>query len=68
MLVFKEQINSLGHLVSGTPILSLTDKIKALMKLKPPTNMKEVRHFLGLTGYYQKFICNYVDITYPLNC
>ena len=33
-----------------------------------PTNIKEVRHFLGLTGYYQNFICNYADITHPLNC
>ena len=33
-----------------------------------PTNIKDVRHFLRLTGYYQKFICNYTDIVHPLNC
>ena len=49
-------------------ILPLANKIEALMKLKPPTNIKEVRHFLRLTGYYWKFICNYIDIAYPLNC
>ena len=38
------------------------------MKLKPPTIVKEVRHFFGLTGYYIKFICKYLDITHPLNC
>ena len=38
------------------------------MTLKSPMNIKEVRHFLGLTSYYQKFICNYVDIMHPLNC
>ena len=65
---FKEQIHYLGDLLSGTSILPLTDKIEALMKLKPPTNSKEVRHFLGLTGYYRKFICNYSDIAHPLNC
>ena len=68
MLIFKEQIHCLGHLVSGTSILPLTDKIEALMKLKPSTNIKEVRHFLVLTSYYRKFICNYLDITHPLNC
>ena len=33
---FKEQINYLGHLVSGNSILPFMDKIEALMKLKPP--------------------------------
>ena len=66
--VFKEQIHYLGHLVSGTSILPLANKIETLMKLKPPANIKEVRHFLALTGYCHRFICNYVDIAYPLNC
>ena len=65
---FKKQIHYLGHLVSGMSILPLADKIEVLMKLKPPTNIKEVRHFLGLTGYYQKFLCNYAGIAYPPNC
>ena len=65
---FKEQIHYLDHLVSGTSILPLAVKIVVLMKCKPPSNVKEVRHSLGLTGYYCKFICNYIDIAYPLNC
>ena len=58
---FKEQIHYLGQLVIGMSILPLVDKVEVLMKLIPPTNIKEVRHFLDLTGYYHKF-------TYPLNC
>ena len=65
---FKKQIQYLSHLVSGTSILPLADKIEALMNLKPPTNIKEVRNFLSLTGYYRKFICNYTDIAHPQNC
>ena len=65
---FKNQIHYLGHLASEMSILPLADKIEALMKLKPPPNVKEVRHFLGLTGYCHKFICTYADIAYPLNC
>ena len=53
---FKEQIHYLGHLVSGTSILPCANKIEVLMKLKLPTNIKDVRYFLGLTGYYWKFI------------
>ena len=48
-------------------ILPHADKIEALIKLKPPTNIKEVRHFLGLTGYYCKCVSNYAYIAYPLN-
>ena len=67
MLILKEQIHYLGHLVSGMSILPLANKIEALMKLKPPTNKKEVRHVLRLRGYYWKFIDNYVHIMHPLN-
>ena len=68
MLIFEEQIHYLGHLVSGTSILPLADKIEVLMKLKPPMNIKEVRHFPGLMAYYRKFICNHADIAHSLNC
>ena len=67
-LFFKEQIHYLGHLVSGNSIPPLMDKIEALMKLNPPTDIKEVRHFLSFTGYYRKFICNCSDMAHPLNC
>ena len=66
-LFFKEQIYYLGLLVRGTSILPLANKTEVFMKLKSPTNIKEVRHFLGLTGYYQKLICNCADITHLLN-
>ena len=36
---FEEQVHYLGHLVSGTAILPLADKIEALIKLKPLTNI-----------------------------
>ena len=39
---FKEQIDYQGHLVSGNSILPLMNKIESL-KLKPPTNIKEVK-------------------------
>ena len=67
-LFFKEQIHYLGHLVCGASILPLTNKIEALIKLKLPTNIQEVRCFLALKGYYEKLKYNYVYIAHPLNC
>ena len=64
----KKIIHYLDCLVSGTSILPLADKIKPLMKFQPPINVKDIRHFLGLTGYYCTFISNYADIAYLLNC
>ena len=61
----KEQIHYLGHVVSGTSIPPLADKIEGLIKLKVPTNIKQVRHLLGLKGYYQEFICSCADILHP---
>ena len=39
-LFFKEQIHYLGHLLSGTSILTLADKIEVLVNLKPPQALK----------------------------
>ena len=65
---FKEKIHNLGHLVSGMSILPLANKTEAFMRLKSPANIKEVRHFLRLTGFNSKIICNYADFMHPLNC
>ena len=49
------------------PFFQLPLKL-TLVKLKLPPHIEEVTHFLGLTGYYQNFACNYADIMHPLNC
>ena len=41
-------------------------KIKVIIDQKPPVNPKQIRIFLGKTGYYRKFIRHYLDITYPM--
>ena len=50
------QVNYLGHVVSSKGVLTDPDKIKALFLLEEPQNVEQVRSFLGLVGYYRKFI------------
>ena len=56
----------LGHIVCKEGIKVDFTKIKIILDLKPPTNLKQVRVLLGHTGYYRKFIGHYSDMTYPL--
>ena len=62
----KKHIQYLGHLVSSEGIKPLEEKLQAMKDMPAPTNPKEVRQFLGLTGYYRKFVPRYSDIAKPL--
>lgn len=42
------------------------DKIKAIVEWSIPLNLCDLRRFLGLTGYYQKFVANYAPMAHPL--
>ena len=40
---------------------------RAISEMKPPTNQKGVREFLGMVGYYRKFISRFTDAARPMN-
>ena len=63
---FKKHIQYLGHLVSGDGIEPLPEKLEAVENMPPPKTPKEVRQFLGLIGYYRKFVPKFADIARPL--
>ena len=59
---FKAHVQYFGHLVSGKWIKPLPKNLKSIKKMPTPTTPKEIKHFLGLVGYYRKFIPRFVDI------
>ena len=75
---FKSHIQYLGHLISGEGIKPLPEKLESIKGMPPPTTPKEVKQFLGLVGYYRKFVPRLQGLTnclsgltsvrLPLNC
>ena len=63
---FKRHIQYLGHLVSENGFEPLPEKLEAIRKMPVPTTAKEVKQFLGLIGYYRKFVPRFSDISRPL--
>ena len=60
---FKKHIQYLGHLISADGIQPLPEKLKSIAKMPAPKNPKEVKQFLGLVGYYRKFVPRFADIS-----
>ena len=56
----------LGHIVSGEGIRVDNQKIKAMKNWKRPTTSTEIRSFLGLAGYYRRFVEGFFSIAAPL--
>ena len=53
---FKKHIQYLGHLISAEGIQPLPEKLERIAKIPAPKTPKEVKQFLGLVGYYRKFV------------
>ena len=63
---FSKDIQYLGHILSATAIRPLLSKTHVIKHMQPPTTPKQVRVFLGLVGYYKKFIKGFAKIAKPL--
>ena len=65
-LFFKQELHCLGHLLTTNGITLQSEKIKAISEMKLPKNQKNVREFLGMVGFYRKFINRFTDIARPM--
>ena len=58
----KKHIQYLGHIVSREGITPVPEKLESIRNILPPKTPKEVKQFLGLIGYYQKFVPRFSDL------
>ncbi|KAJ4816839.1 polyprotein [Rhynchospora pubera] len=61
-----KELEYLGHLITHNGIATDPSKVEAMVQWPTPTSVRQLRGFLGLTGYYRRFIKDYGTISKPL--
>ena len=62
----RSRIEYLGHIIDGDGLHPTDEKVTALKEAPPPTNLTELRSFLGIVNYYAKFLPNLATTLTPL--
>jgi hypothetical protein len=60
------EIKILGHTISQDGVSVDPEKVQEVMDWKPPTSVRQIRGFLGLVGYYRRFIPDFSRIAKPM--
>ncbi|XP_071650029.1 uncharacterized protein [Temnothorax longispinosus] len=63
----EREVEFLGHIFGGGFVRLSNEKIKAVQKFPKPKCRKDLQSFLGLTGYFRKFVLDYAIIARPLS-
>ncbi|PNX73285.1 retrotransposon-related protein [Trifolium pratense] len=61
-----KEVNFLGHVISSGGIAVDPAKVDAVLQWKTPESVTEIRSFLGLAGYYRRFIEGFSKLALPL--
>ena len=61
------QIKYLGHLISSRGVCILPDRVQAIEQYPAPKNLRGLRRFLGMVGFYARFIPGYSDVAVVLH-
>lgn len=59
--IAKPEVTYLGYVLGGGSIRPQVDKVQAILSCVPPTTKKSVRSFLGLSGWYRRFVPNFAS-------
>ena len=65
--IFRKEVVYLGHVVNENGVATDPMKAVAVKEWPTPSNVREVRGFLGLCSYYRKFVANFASIARPLH-
>ena len=64
--LFQTEISYLGHQVSAAEMRPGIDNVQGIAKMAPPMTFTGIRHYLGATGFYRRFIKGYAKIAKQL--
>ena len=63
---FAEEVKYLGHIISRDGIRMDREKVQAILEWLEPKNLEELQIFLGMSGFYRRFIRDYAKIAVPM--
>ena len=63
---YKNKIHYLGHIISKEEVSVDLKKIEAIMNWPTPKNVKNLRSFMGLVGYYRRFIEGFSKVAHAI--